>query len=50
VIPFPVGFCYTQVATLLQSLGITVIIPPPPRTPELPLESSLVLHSLLTLS
>jgi hypothetical protein len=29
VIPFPVGFCYRQVAVLLWLLGITVIISPP---------------------
>jgi hypothetical protein len=29
VIPFPVGFCNRQVAILLLSLGITVIISPP---------------------
>jgi hypothetical protein len=27
-IPFPIGFCYRQVAILLRLLGITVIISP----------------------
>jgi hypothetical protein len=29
VIPFPVGFCYRQVAILFLLLGITIIISPP---------------------
>jgi hypothetical protein len=28
VIPFPVGFCYRQVAILPRLLGITIIISP----------------------
>jgi hypothetical protein len=29
VMPFPIGFCYRQVAILLFLLGITIIISPP---------------------